>query len=131
MPAEYPNPLVPAKDQEAGPTPRLPCRGPWAEQAGSSGWCQLNRKEEALTVPADAGTNPIPDEFRKAAPAGHPHPPGSLSSLLLVEATCLVTLVITCFSGAPGGKMDDPRMASILLRCPRQSLGEDLTCDPI
>lgn len=131
MPAEHPNPLVPAKDQEAGPTPRLPCRGPWAEQAGSSGWCQLNRKEEALTVPADAGTNPIPDEFRKAAPAGHPHPPGSLSSLLLVEATCLVTLVITCFSGAPGGKMDDPWMASILLRCPRQSLGEDLTCDPI
>lgn len=51
MPAEHPNPLVPAKDQEVGPTPRLPCRRPWAEQAGSLGWCQLNRKEEALTVP--------------------------------------------------------------------------------
>lgn len=62
------------------------------------------------------GPSRIPDEFRKATSGGHPHPAGSLSPLLLVEATCLVTLGTTCFSGAPGGKMDDPWMASVLLR---------------
>lgn len=57
IPAKHPNPLVPASGQEAGSTLGS-CLGTWAEQAGSGEQCHLNRKEEALTVPAEAATKP-------------------------------------------------------------------------
>lgn len=62
-----------------------------------------------------------------------PDPPGSISTLLPVEAICLVTWAVAHSLGPPGVKAGLTRgLASVPTeQGPCLSLGEDLTCGPI
>ena len=106
-PAERPSP-----PRWPGVRKRAPPRGSYVRELGRIlGEVPVKQEGGSTGRPRGGrrpGLSPIPDEILKAALWLQSPPPGSLSSLSLVEAICLVTLAVPCLSGTPGIKVGCP-----------------------